>query len=327
MTQTETSAARGLTDLFCNPRYAAGDCIGNCADSNEDHGWGSEKIWGIMPDPWNTRDNANELVILRSPPFSNPVRIEFDIMGGSGLTPVHEPASDTDIHVGYLGVCLRQALNGNFLRCYSMDCGTQADGWTSGSLTCDNRKGPDDPSTGTETWTHVEWDVGHFVTDSVTQYTLELIDNYGGGSWAHIELQDVHITASLADESPNQFYSASLPSLQPLVTVQSASGSSCVATGAACDVVGSIQPSRSGGDFKPPPFGLQGYTFGWGNALKLNDPAGVDIDETWTVDCFIQTPFECTNCDNQGHDPSPWTGWHTLVRGLVEDHPALLSVK
>ena len=138
--------------------YAAGDCIGNCADSNEDHGWGSEKIWGIMPDPWSTRDNANELVILRSPPFSNPVRIEFDIMGGSGLTPVHEPTSDTDIHVGYLGVCLRQALNGNFLRCYSMDCGTQADGWTSGSLTCDNRKGPDDPSTGTETWTHVEWE-------------------------------------------------------------------------------------------------------------------------------------------------------------------------
>ena len=113
------------------------------------------------------------------------------------------------------------------------------------------------------------------------------------------------------------------------MTVQSASGSSCVATGnqgsTPCDVVGSIQPSRSGGDFKPPPFGLQGYTFGWGNALKLNDPAGVDIDETWTVDCFIQTPFECTNCDNQGHDPSPWTGWHTLVRGLVEDHPALLS--
>ena len=36
-----------------------------------------------------TRDNANELVILRSPPFSNPVRIEFDIMGGGSLTPVH----------------------------------------------------------------------------------------------------------------------------------------------------------------------------------------------------------------------------------------------
>ena len=51
------------------------------------------------------------------------------------------------------------------------------------------------------------------MTDSVTQYTLELIDNYGGGSWGHIELQDVHITASLADETPNQFYSASLPSL------------------------------------------------------------------------------------------------------------------
>jgi len=51
------------------------------------------------------------------------------------------------------------------------------------------------------------------------------------------------------------FYSDSLRSLSPLVAIQSASGSSCTASGAQCRVIGNIGPSSGA----PPPFGLQGY--------------------------------------------------------------------
>jgi hypothetical protein len=307
--------------------YQAHDCPPNedCAEDPADQNWGTDKVWGIIPWPWETRDSANDLLIIRSPPFSNPVRISFDIMGGGGLasTPVQQPTSDNDIGVGYLGVCLRKTLTGQFVQCYSMDCGSVQDGW-SGSVDCNDvdALGQDWQSSGISTWQHIEWDVGHFVTDTVTQFTFELIDNYGGGPWAHIELQDVTITAALVDETPNQFYSESLTVLRPMVTVQSASGATCVATGTTCTVSGTgIRPSLG----MPPPFGLAGYTFHSGDALMLtsaqNDD-GVDIDGTWTVDCFIQTPIACTNCNNP--DAEQWTGWHTLVRGKVEDHPALL---
>lgn len=282
-------------------------------------------MWGIIPWPWETRDAPNDLLIVRSPPFSNPVRISFDIMGGGGLAtvPVRQPTSDNDIRVGYLGVCLRKTVDGTFARCYSMDCGSVQDGW-SGTVDCNDVDALANgwQGSGIHTWQHIEWDVGHFVTDTVTQFTLELIDNYGGAPWGHIELQDIVITAALVDETPNQFYSQSLAVLQPMVTVQSARGSSCVATGTTCTVSGTgIGPSLG----QPPPFGLSGYTFNSGDALMLtsaqNDD-GVDIDGTWTVDCFIQTPIRCTNCNNP--NAGPWTGWHTLVRGKVEDHPALL---
>ena len=160
------------------------------------------------------------------------------------------------------------------------------------------------------------WDVGEHVTNTVAQFTLEIVDNYGGGPWAHLELQDVHITASLADETPNIFYSQSLMALQPMVTLDSASGSSCQTTGAPCEVSGSIRPSAGR---EPAPFGLQGITFGQGDDVHLNAPTGVLIDGTWTVDAFIQTPFPCINCE--GHVAS---GWHTLVRGQDQDHPVLL---
>jgi hypothetical protein len=304
--------------------YGAGDCIANCEEDSADSGWGNGRTWGIIPTPWENRDIAQSLLIVRSPGFANPVRISFDLMGGSGNvpTPIQQPTSDTSIPQGYMGVCLRRTLDGVFLRCYSMDCGSAADGWTSGTVRCDNRAADSGwTATGTMNWQHIEWDVGEFVTDTVTQYTLELIDNYGGGPWGHVEMQDVSITASLVDQTPNQFYSASLPALVPMVTVQHASGGTCTATGTTCTVSGTgIRPSLT-----PPPFGLQGYTFGSGDALMLTSASnddGVDIDGTWTVDCFIRTPFDCTNCDNP--DAGAWTGWHTLVRGKVEDHPALL---
>ena len=79
------------------------------------------------------------------------------------------------------------------------------------------------------------------------------------------------------------FYSDSLRSLSPLVAIQSASGSSCTASGAQCRVIGNIGPSSGA----PPPFGLQGYTFRQGDSILLNDPDGVDIDGTWTVSCEV----------------------------------------
>ena len=78
---------------------------------------------------------------------------------------------------------------------------------------------------------------------------------------------------------------------------------------------GNIRPSQGR---EPAPFGLPGYTFMQGDDVHFGQ-TGVMIDGTWTVDCFIQTPFPCTNCAT--HVAS---GWHTLVRGQREDHPILL---
>ena len=299
--------------------YRAYDCVGNCdgedAEGAERNEWGNGKIWGLVPWPWETRDHANELIIVRSPPFSNPTRIEFDIMGGAGTTS-RTPRGESNVPVGFLGLCLRRVSDGTYAKCYTIDCGTQANDWQGGAAQCDTRADASWASTGIHDWIHVTWDVGEHVTNTVAQFTLEIVDNYGGGPWAHLELQDVHITASLADETPNIFYSQSLTALQPMVTLDSASGSSCQTTGAPCEVSGSIRPSAGR---EPAPFGLQGITFGQGDDVHLNAPTGVLIDGTWTVDCFIQTPFPCTNC--QEHVAS---GWHTLVRGQDQDHPVLL---
>ena len=79
-------------------------------------------------------------------------------------------------------------------------------------------------------------------------------------------MQDVVITAAVANETPNLFYSQSLQTLQPMVTIDSASGSSCTSTGAPCAVSGNIRPSQGP---ERPPFGLQGYTFMQGGARSL----------------------------------------------------------
>ena len=184
--------------------YAAVDCISNCEDGSEDPGWGNDKIWGLvsttsctrrfvggvrfhadgaavlqLPSPWETRDNANDLLFVRSPPFSNPVRISFDIMGGGGLAtnPVHMPTSELDVHDGFLGVCLRKTVDGTFPKCAVIDCGSVANGWD-GSVSCDSRAAERGwQSSGLSTWQHIEWDVGDFeVTDTVTQFTLEIIE-------------------------------------------------------------------------------------------------------------------------------------------------------
>ena len=297
--------------------YRSYDCVGNCDEGGaEVNAWGNGKIWGLIPWPWETRDHANDLLYVRSPPFSNPVRIEFDLMGGSGTVRRH-PANENQVPAGYLGVCVRSVRDGSYLSCVNIDCGTAANGWTDGTVTCDTRAAEGGwASTGIHNWNHMVIDCGPFVTNTVEQYTLEIVDNYGAGPWAHLELQDVVITAALADETPNLFYSRSLTALQPMVTIDSASGNRCTATGALCEVSGNIRPSQGP---EPAPFGLPGYTFMQGDDVHLNAPTGVMIDGTWTVDCFIQTPFPCTNCES--HVAS---GWHTLVRGQNEDHPVLL---
>ena len=38
-------------------------------------------------------------------------------------------------------------------------------------------------STGVHNWNHIVIDAGTFVTNTVEQYTLEIVDNYGGGPW------------------------------------------------------------------------------------------------------------------------------------------------
>ena len=73
----------------------------------------------------------------------------------------------------------------------------------------------------------------------------------------------------------------------------------------------------------PAPFGLQGITFQTGDGLTLNDPNGIDIDDTWTVDVMIQTPLPQWKLD--ANRPQDVHGWHTLVRGQAEDHPIILS--
>ena len=238
-------------------------------------------------------------------------------MGGSGTVTGRHPTNENNVPVGYLGVCVRSVRDGSYTHCVNLDCGTAANGWTDGTITCDNRAGDSGwQSTGVHNWNHMVIDCGPFVTNTVEQYTLEIVDNYGGGPWAHLEMQDVVIEAALADETPNIFYSRSLTALEPMVTIDSASGSSCTSTGAPCEVSGNIRPSHGA---EPAPFGLQGYTFMQGDDVHLNAPSGVMIDGTWTVDCFIQTPFPCTNCET--HVAS---GWHTLVRGQDQDHPVLL---
>lgn len=72
--------------------YRAYDCVGNCEQGAQDQGWGNGKIWGLVPWPWETRDHANELLFVRSPPFTNPTHIEFDLMGGSGSATVRTQA-------------------------------------------------------------------------------------------------------------------------------------------------------------------------------------------------------------------------------------------
>jgi hypothetical protein len=130
--------------------------------------------------------------------------------------------------MGFLGVCLRSVRDGSYKTCVSLDCGTAAGLWQDGTITCDNRAGADPnavwASTGVHNWNHIVIDAGTYVTNTVEQYTLEIVDNYGGGPWAHLEMQDVQITAALADETPNIFYSQSLTALQPMVTIDTASG-------------------------------------------------------------------------------------------------------
>ena len=144
---------------------------------------------------------------------------------------------------------------------------------------------------------------------------------------AHIELQDVSITAALADETPNTFYTDSLQHLQLEVAIHGASGTTCDASfhlpsrerPGVCGVEGNIRPSQG----LPAPFGLQGITFQTGDALTLNDPNGIDIDDTWTVDVMIQTPLPQWKLD--ASRPQTVQGWHTLVRGQAEDHPIIVS--
>lgn len=105
-------------------------------------------------------------------------------MGGGGLAtvPVRQPTSDSDIPVGYLGICLRRTIDGSFVQCYSMDCGSVQDGW-SGTVDCNDVDALANgwQSSGIHTWQHVEWDVGPYVQDTVRTFTLEIIDNFGGG--------------------------------------------------------------------------------------------------------------------------------------------------
>ena len=100
-------------------------------------------------------------------------------MGGGGLAtdPVHMPTSELDVHDGFLGVCLRKTVDGTFPKCAVIDCGSVANGWD-GSVSCDSRAAERGwQSSGLSTWQHIEWDVGDFeVTDTVTQFTLEIIE-------------------------------------------------------------------------------------------------------------------------------------------------------
>eukprot|EP01052_Picozoa_sp_SAG31_P007217 SAG31_NODE_341_length_17459_cov_29.188123_9_plen_685_part_00 len=361
--------------------------------------WGDSKIWGLLPTPWGNRDNPNELIIARSPPFARPHQIEFDIMGGTGSV-FEDPSSDSTIPQGYLGVCLRNAREGTYVRCARIDCGLPEDRWRYGPAqfagACRSKQTPADwAATGIETWIHINWeDITEYIDedgttwdsaspessrgfvdlynwgavsldecksyciqevrchavtirnadgncwtetstpnphdapgstyttyikqipgDTVTQYNLDLIDFSTAPQWGHIELQDVYITAALADETPNQFYSQGLSTLPVLVAIDSVAGSNCRAHGTNlgsptvvdCIVTGDVEPS--GG--QPPPLGLDGYSCQDTDEITFPDP--IQLDGTWTVDVHFKTPISTSGT------------WHTLVRGQAEDHPILLN--
>ena len=128
----------------------------------------SDGVEGMSPVPFGERDFAGQgLVLVRSPVFINPVSASWLGQGGVG-TAVKSGSSDASIADGFLGWALRREADGTYLQSARM-------------------------SQNIHEWQHFSFDVeSSFGSGS---YTFDIIDNFSGASWAHIETQDFTVVA------------------------------------------------------------------------------------------------------------------------------------